>query len=283
MAALPGYRSIFLSDLHLGSPDCQADYLLDFLRHLRCRQLYLVGDIIDLQALARRPFWPRTHGEVLARLLDLPARGIRVCYIPGNHDHAFRALAGSRIGAVEVCRETIHVGADGRRFRVSHGDEFDQEGIGRSWLTRIGDSGHRLLCFLNRHFNRLRRRAGLPYFPLSVHAKSRIGRALAFIQGFEQRAAARAEAEGLDGQICGHIHFAAIRTIGSRLYLNCGDFVEHCTALAENAGGGFELLHWTERKAVLAEESLRAQPSLQAVALTAFAAMERLSELDLAA
>lgn len=165
---------------------------------------------------------------------------------------------------------------------MSHGDEFDQEGIGRSWLTRIGDSGQRLLGFLNRHFNRLGRRAGLPQLPLSVHAKSSIGRALAFILGFGQRAAARAEAEGLDGQICGHIHLAAIRAIASRLYLHCGDFVEPCTALAENAGGGFELLHWTERKAVLAKERLRAQPSLQAMALIAFAAMERLSELDLA-
>jgi UDP-2,3-diacylglucosamine pyrophosphatase LpxH len=283
MAAEPGYRSVFLSDLHLGSPDCQAAYLLDFLERLRCEQLYLVGDIIDLQALARRPFWPSAHGAVLAHLLALPAQGVRVRYIPGNHDAAFRTLAGSRIGAIEVCREAIHVGADGRRFRVSHGDEFDEEGLGRSWLARIGDSGHRLLCFLNRHFNRLRRRAGLPYFPLAVHAKSRIGRALAFIHGFEQRAAARAQSEGLDGQICGHIHFAAIRTIGSCLYLNCGDFVEHCTALAENGDGGFELLHWTERKAVLAEEALRAPAFSAATAFTAFAAMQQVKELDLAA
>ncbi len=283
MSSVFGYRSVFLSDLHLGSPDCQAAYLLDFLERLRCQQLYLVGDIIDLDALARRAFWPPAHGAVLARLLALARAGVRVSYIPGNHDAAFRTLAGSRIGGIEVCLDAVHVGADGRRFRVSHGDEFDEEGLGRTWLARIGDSGYRLLCFLNRHFNRLRRRAGLPYFPLAVHAKSRIGRALAFINGFEQRAAARARAEGFDGQICGHIHFAAIRAIGPSLYLNCGDFVEHCTALVERADGGFELVHWTERKAVLAEGAARRPSAALTPIPTAFAVMQRIEELDLAA
>ncbi|MDW8478581.1 MAG: UDP-2,3-diacylglucosamine diphosphatase [Xanthomonadales bacterium] len=204
-------RSVFLSDLHLGSPDCQAEYLVDFLARVECERLYLVGDIVDLEALARRSYWPAAHGAALAALFDHAARGTQVFYLPGNHDRPLRRLAGSAIAGIRVERELVHETADGRRFRVSHGDEFDEEGVGRRWLMRLGDSGHRMLCFLNRHLNRLRRRAGLPYYPLSVHAKSRIGRALAFIRRFEERAASRAAAEGLDGQICGHIHFAAIR------------------------------------------------------------------------
>lgn len=245
------FRSIFISDVHLGTRDCRADFLLDFLRATRCERLYLVGDIIDIEAMERSPYWPARHGEVLAEFLHIAANGTAVTYIPGNHDAPLRGLAGQRLGQIEVLLDTIHTTADGRRFRVSHGDEFDPEHQGKTWLTWFGDYAYRLICWANRSVNTLRRRLRLPYFALSILAKSRIGKALAYIRRYEGLATQRARALGLDGQICGHIHFGAMREHDGVLYLNDGDWVEHCTALVEHADGTLELLHWSERRAAL--------------------------------
>lgn len=259
-------RSIFISDVHLGSPDCQAGFLLDFLNSVRCRQLYLVGDIIDLEALRQRPYWPRSHGDVLATLLTIAQQGeAKVIYLPGNHDASLRGLAGQRIGAIDVRLNAVHRTADGRRFRVAHGDEFDPAGVGKTWLLRLGDHAYQLLCWLNRALNGLRRRLGRPYLPLSIWAKSRIGRALAYIQQYETEVAARARAEGLDGHICGHIHFGALREIDGVLYVNDGDWVEHCTALVEHHDGTLELLHWSDRRTSLARSPARSMPSPEPV------------------
>lgn len=247
------FRTIFISDVHLGTPDCKAGYLLDFLRRTECETLYLVGDIIDLEAMARRVCWPTEHGAVVAEVLRKAESGTRVVYIPGNHDAALRGLCGSRIGAVEVCLDAIHVGADGRRFRVSHGDEFDPEDYGRGWLHGLGDRAYRFICWANRAFNRLRRRFDLPYLPLSIVAKSRIGKALEYIRGYEHRVSATAAERGFDGHICGHIHFGGIRRIDGVLYCNDGDWVEHCTALTEDFDGVLELLHWSEHRTRLAQ------------------------------
>ena len=246
------YRSIFISDVHLGAPDCKAEFLLDFLRSTRCRQLYLVGDIIDLQALQSRPFWPAAHGEVVATLLDLARGPTRVTYIPGNHDAALRGLVGRALGGIEVRLNAIHCTADGRRLRVAHGDEFDPHGIGKTWLLRLGDGLYQFLCWLYRGLNRWRKRFGRPYLPMSIIAKSKIGRALAYIQQYETEVAERARRDGLDGHICGHIHFGAARSIDGMLYLNDGDWVEHCTALVEHHDGTLELLHWSDRRSSLA-------------------------------
>lgn len=267
MPARQRFRSIFISDVHLGTPDCQAEYLLDFLRSTESEFLYLVGDIVDLQALRQRIFWTATQGAIVGELLDRAARGTRVIYIPGNHDAPLRGLAGGSIGEISVQLDAEHSGADGRRFRVSHGDEFDEHGVGKRLIVRLGDRGHRLLCWLNRNLNRLRRRFGLPYFPLSVITKSRIGRALDYIQGFEHKVAKRARDEGFDGHICGHIHFGGIRRIDGVLYLNDGDWVEHCTALVELDSGRMELLHWTERQGALAATSREELLPSPAVAL----------------
>jgi UDP-2,3-diacylglucosamine pyrophosphatase LpxH len=250
------FRSIFLSDVHLGTPDCKAEYLLDFLRSTRSQFLYLVGDIIDLEALARRAYWRPLHGAILGELVRKAEQGTRVIYIPGNHDASLRGLAGQRIGAIEVRLDAIHRGADGRRYRVSHGDEFDPEGIGKTALIRVGDVALRLVCRLNRGLNALRRPFALPYLPLSIITKSRIGRALAYIRDFESRVARAAREHDVDGHICGHIHFGGIREIDGRLYLNDGDWVEHCTALTEDEHGTMELLHWSERRAALARASV---------------------------
>lgn len=254
------HRSVFLSDVHLGTPDCRADYLLGFLRGLNCDTLYLVGDIIDLEALARRSFWPPSHAAVIAQVLALRAQGTRVIYIPGNHDAPLRALVGQSISGVEVKRWAEHVGADGRRYRVSHGDEFDPEQVGKSWLVWVGDHAQQLLCLLNRAVNRIRRGLDLPYWPLSTLAKRRIGAAINYIRGYEGRVAEAARADGYDGHICGHIHFANLREIDGVRYLNDGDWVEHCTALVEHRDGSFELLHCSEQPQVMARFEKRSRP-----------------------
>ena len=246
------FRSIFISDVHLGTPDCQATYLLDFLRSTRSEFLYLVGDIIDLEALALRSYWPASHAAIVAEILAIAARGTQVVYIPGNHDASFRSLCGQQIGGVFVRRNDEHVGADGRRYRVSHGDEFDPAHIGRDWLTWIGEYSHRGLRWCNRRFNGLRRQLRLPYLPLAIIAKSRIAAALAYIGDFERRVSSDCAATGFDGHICGHIHYGNIRRIGTTLYLNDGDWVEHCTALTEDEHGAMRLLHWSEHRTELA-------------------------------
>lgn len=240
-------RTAFISDLHLGHADCRTDYLLDFLDKLHCETLYLVGDIVDLQAIALGSRWSKQHAGVVGRILALASKGVRVVYLPGNHDAALRGLVGQSVCGIEVKRCAEHVAADGRRYRVSHGDEFDPEDVGRSWLTWIGEYAHRGLCWLNRGVNGVRKQLALPYLPLGIMAKSRIAAASAYIRDYEERVAQHAEEEGFDGHICGHIHFGNVRQVGATIYMNDGDWVEHCTCLIEDARGGFELLHWAER------------------------------------
>lgn len=251
MASQP-LRTVFVSDVHLGTPDCKAEYLLDFLRTVRFRKLYLVGDIVDLQALMQRPYWPASHAAVVARLLLLAQSGVEVVYIPGNHDAVLRGLVGQQLAGIRVLLDDVHVGADGRRFRVSHGDEFDPHHGGKRWLYRLGDASQKLICWANRRLNQWRRQRALPYLPLSIIIKSRIGRALAYIQQFEHLVAGDSRSRGFDGHVCGHIHFGGIRKIDGVLYCNDGDWVEHCTALTEDESGYLELIHWTERQTCLA-------------------------------
>ncbi|KGI78103.1 UDP-2,3-diacylglucosamine diphosphatase [Oleiagrimonas soli] len=277
------FRSVFLSDVHLGTPDCKATYLLDFLRSVRCEQLYLVGDIIDLEALSRRRWWHSDHSEVLLTLLDMARRGIRVTYIPGNHDAMLRGLAGESFGGIRIALDAEHIGADGRRYRVSHGDEYDPEHVGRGWMLWLGETLHRMVCWTNRRLHAWRRRRAKPYLPLSIIVKSHIGRALAYIRAYEARVAARARAEGYDGHICGHIHFGHVRRIDGVLYLNDGDWVEHCTALVEDQTGAMELLHWSDHATALGRASREiVLPSpAAALALAPLAAMQRnLGELQ---
>ena len=246
------YRSVFVSDVHLGYASCRADYLLDFLRSLRCERLYLVGDIVDLENMAKRPYWHPSHGEVVAEILAIAARGTRVTYIPGNHDASLRRLAGQRIAGVEFALDAVHVAADGRRYRVSHGDEFDDHAATPAWLLRLGDVLQGFVCAMNRHCNALLRLFGWRYRPLSILLKTRIATAFRFIREFEQRVADDARAAGFDGHICGHIHYAHLHEHDGVVYINDGDWVEHCTGLVEHHDGTFELLHWTEQRLTLA-------------------------------
>jgi UDP-2,3-diacylglucosamine pyrophosphatase LpxH len=270
-------RSAFISDVHLGTPDCKASYLLDFLRKLRCEKLYLVGDIIDMEALTRRHWWHADHTAVLAEIMAMAKRGVDVTYIPGNHDCPLRGMAGQTLGGVKIRLDAIHEGADGRRYHVSHGDEFDPEQVGRGWMVHLGEAMHRLICWSNRRLHGMRRRLELPYVPLSIIIKSHIGKALAYIRAYENRVASDAAERGFDGHICGHIHYGQVREIGGVLYLNDGDWVEHCTALTEDHTGAMELIHWSEQPTALgrASRELLLPSPAAALALAPLAARRR--------
>jgi len=248
-------RSAFISDVHLGTADCKTAYLLDFLRKLRCETLYLVGDIIDMEALDRHACWSAGHSAVIAEIFALARRGVDVVYIPGNHDAPLRGLHGQRFGGVRIELDAVHVGADCRRYRVSHGDEFDPARIGRSWMQHLGEAMHRLVCWSNRRVHAVRQRTELPYLPFSIIVKSRVRMALAYIRAYEERVARDARERGFDGHICGHIHFGHVREVDGVLYLNDGDWVEHCTALVEDHTGAMELIHWSEQPTALGRAS----------------------------
>ncbi len=256
------FRSVFISDVHLGTPDCQADYLLDFLQQVTCETLYLVGDIVDLIAMRKRMHFPDSHRAVVHRLLEMATAGTRVIYVPGNHDEFFRRFHGQNLSGVEIHLKAVHTGADGRRFLVCHGDQFDQVVRCSPLMLLVGDHAHGVLLRLNRWYNALRRLRGKPYWSLAAWLKSRIGKARSFIRRFELAALTAAERGHYDGFICGHIHSAGFLRSERGLYCNDGDWVEHCTALVEGADGRLALLHWSEAPAILAWEPEAPNPEL---------------------
>jgi len=240
------YRTIWISDVHLGTRGCNAELLIDFLDHTDSDTLYLVGDIIDGWQLRKRFHWPAAHNDVVWRLLKRAKRGARVIYIPGNHDEVFRQFAGLHFGGVVIRRKAIHETADGRRLLVLHGDEFDAIMLAHRWLAHVGDAAYTALMGLSRHVSAVRRRFGMPYWSLSQHAKARVKNAVAFISHFEQVVAHAAGSRGVDGVVCGHIHTAEMREIDGIRYYNDGDWVEGCTALVEHADGRMEILRWAD-------------------------------------
>ena len=244
-------RSVFISDVHLGFKGCQADYLLDFLRRVECDQIYLVGDIVDLWAMTKSFYWPQPHNDVIRTLLGKAKHGTRVVYIPGNHDRVFRDHHGLVLGNIEILREAIHQTADGRRFLVLHGDEFD--GIVRAspLLESIGSHAYVAALTLNRYFNVIRLRLGYPYWSLAAFLKHKVKNAVKYIANFERALAVEARRRGVQGVICGHIHRAEITTIDGVTYCNDGDWVESCTALTEDFSGNLRLLRWTETQTLL--------------------------------
>ena len=240
------YRSLFISDIHLGTRGSQAEKLVDFLRFHDADTVYLVGDIVDGWALRANWHWPQAHNDVIQKLLRKTRKGTRLVYIPGNHDEFLRDYYGSHFGGVEVVEHTIHTAANGRRFLVTHGDLFDIVIKHARWVAHLGDRAYDFAIFANTLFNRLRRLFGLPYWSLSKWAKSRVKNAVNFIGDFERVLIVEAGRSGTDGVICGHIHHAAIRVENGFTYMNCGDWVESCTALAEHEDGCFEIITWTE-------------------------------------
>ena len=244
-------RAAFISDIHLGTRGCQAELLLEFIRELDCETLYLVGDIFDGWKMKSGWYWPQAHNDVVQKVLRMARKGVRVIYIPGNHDERIRDFCGVHFGGVVVARDAIHEGADGRRYLVTHGDEFDSVVQNAKWLAFLGDWSYRALLALNTHFNRTRRLLGLGYWSLSAFLKHRVKDAVAFIDRFEMVMAEEARRRGVHGVICGHIHKAEIRDFDGIAYLNDGDWVESCSALVEDHDGQFRLVRWLEARSRL--------------------------------
>ena len=250
------YRTVFLSDLHLGLRASRADLLLDFLEGTDCGRIVLVGDIVDGWRLRKSWFWDRSHDEVIRLLLRRAREGVEILYIPGNHDEMFRDWVGLEIAGIRLAQQAEHVTADGRRLLVMHGDEFDS--VVRYWplLAHLGDWAYDAALLLNRWFNIARRRMGYPYWSLSQWLKRRVKEAVKAIDRFEESLAHEALRGGYDGVICGHIHHAEMRDIGGVIYMNTGDWVESCTALVEHPDGRFELLDWSRRGAPARQSSV---------------------------
>jgi len=237
-------RAIFLSDIHLGTRGCQAELLLDFLRHNESDYLYLVGDIVDGWRLKRSWFWAQSHNDVVQKILRKARKGTKVIYIPGNHDEAARDYCGLNFGGVQVMREAVHENADGRRFLVLHGDEFDGVVRYAKWLALLGDWAYNMALRANHWFNLARRALGLPYWSLSAWLKHKVKNAVEYIGNYEKAVAEEARRRGVDGVICGHIHHAEIRDFDGVLYCNDGDWVESCTGLVEHHDGRLEIVQW---------------------------------------
>jgi UDP-2,3-diacylglucosamine pyrophosphatase LpxH len=240
------YRAVFISDLHLGTPGCQAEALLAFLKSHRCDYLYLVGDIVDGWQLRQRWFWPQAHNDVVQKLLRSARKGCHVVYVPGNHDEFARQFVNHRFGGIEVVDEAVHTTADGRQLWIIHGDYFDGVVQCAKWLAYLGDNLYEFTLKLNRHLNHLRGRLGLPYWSLSAYLKHKVKKALNYVTDFEAAVAHEARRRGHQGVVCGHIHRAEMRDIGGVLYCNDGDWVESRTALVEHHDGRLELVHWIE-------------------------------------
>ncbi len=242
------YRTVFISDVHLGTRGCQAELLLDFIRHIDCEQLYLVGDIVDGWRLRGRWYWPQAHNDVVQKILRMARKGVRVTYVPGNHDEFARDYCGSHFGGVEVVMDAIHETADGRRLLVVHGDHFDGVIRYAKHLSLLGDWAYAIVLELNTWFNRIRRRLGFGYWSLSAYLKGKVKNAVQFIADFEAAVAEEARRRGADGVVCGHIHKAELREIAGLVYANDGDWVESCTALVEHLDGRLEVLEWARRR-----------------------------------
>lgn len=243
-------RSLFLSDVHLGNPGCQAGLLLDFLAAHAPERIYLVGDIVDFEYLDRRPWWHPTHTAVLRRLLAAARRGTEVTYIPGNHDHRLRRLCGRTFGGFRVERLHVHATARGERFLLLHGDEFDGLLRHRQRLAGVGAFAYRSVIRLNTGVNRLGRRLGFGYAPLATVLKHRVGSARDYMDRFRDTVAATAAGVGVTGVICGHIHRPEDREVGGIRYLNTGDWVENCSGIVEDARGELRLVRWADGRSL---------------------------------
>ena len=262
-------RAIFISDVHLGTRACQAESLLAFLREHESEYLYLLGDIIDFWAMSRSVQWAGAHNTVVQKVLRRARHGCKVFFIPGNHDEALREYAGVAFGDIRVESEWIHETLDGRRYWLVHGDEYDQVTRHHRWVAVLGDVGYNALVRINLVLSRVRRLLRRPgYWSLAGYAKQKVKKAVSFIFDFENAVAHAAAQRGVDGVVCGHIHSAADRRIGNVRYLNCGDWVDTCSAVVEHFDGRIEVVHWGVQGAAARPAPL-ALPALPSRALAA--------------
>lgn len=258
-AASPNtHRTLWISDLHLGTKGCQAESLVAFLSAHECDHLYLVGDIIDGWQLGKRWYWTEAQSRVVQLILEKARSGTRVTYIPGNHDAGLRAYGALDLAGIEVLEEVVHTTATGKRLLVLHGDQFDVVVRCHRWLAHLGDFAYQLSLVANRWFNFARQRIGLPYWSLSAYLKQRVKDAVSFVGRFEEALIHEAERRGVDGIVCGHIHKAELREVSGVIYANDGDWVESCTALAEDHSGKLSIVHWEDGQKPQATRAARA-------------------------
>ena len=247
------HRAIWLSDIHLGTPGCKAEFLLDFLRWNDSDTLYLVGDILDGWRLRKGWHWPQAHNDVVQKILRKARKGTRVVYVPGNHDEFARQFTGQAFGGIDVVHEAVHLTADGRRLLVTHGDLFDGVVQRARWLAILGDTLYVGILALNHWFNRVRARLGFGYWSLSQYLKHKAKGAVSFITDYEEALAQEARRRGLHGVVCGHIHKAEIRMVDGMLYCNDGDWVESLTALVEDHAGNLRIVEWKKIRSIEAQ------------------------------
>lgn len=240
------YKTIFISDIHLGSKACQAELLLDFLKHNDSEKLYLVGDIVDGWRLKRKWYWPQSHNDVVQKILRKARKGTEIIYVPGNHDEGLRRYIGTHFGGIEVRPTDIYEAVNGDKYLVLHGDSFDNVMLYARWLAYVGDHAYDLVLRLNTVFNGLRRLMGLRYWSLSSYLKIKVKNAVQFISEFERVLANEAQKAGVQGVICGHIHHAEMKQYGDIIYMNDGDWVESCSALVEHFDGTWEIIFWAD-------------------------------------
>ena len=257
------YRSIWISDIHLGTSGCKAEFLLDFLRVNESDQLYLVGDIVDGWQLKRGWYWKQSHNDVVQKVLRKARKGTKVTYIVGNHDEVLREFLGLRFGEILIENEAVHELRDGRRLWVTHGDLFDGVIQYAKWLAYLGDTAYTVALKVNDHFNYLRHKMGMSYWSLSQYLKHRVKNAISFITAFEEALTTEARRRGYYGVVCGHIHRPEIREIDGTLYCNDGDWVESLSALVETHEGELKLVYWAHRRL---EKDLKAKKEAKAYA-----------------
>ncbi len=241
------YRALFLSDIHLAARACRSEDLVSFLQAHDASTIYLVGDVIDFWRLRRRPSWRASQTEAVKELVAKAHNGTRVVYIPGNHDTEIRAFAGTTLGPFEICLQAIHTTANGRKYLVIHGDEFDGVVQNAYWLAALGDVAYDIAAAANTLLNWVRRGLGLRYWSLSAYLKYRVKRSVTLAGNYENKLAAAAREAGAAGVICGHIHHAAIHEVEGIDYVNTGDWIESGTAIAEDAGGRLHIIRWTDQ------------------------------------
>lgn len=243
------YKSIFISDIHLGTKFSKTKELLNFFKHNESENLILVGDIIDGWAIKRKFVWPQTHSDVIQKVLKKARKGTKVTFITGNHDEFIRPFVPLILGdSLNIANELNYVGINGKKYYITHGDFFDSITMTKKWLAILGDYGYDLLLHLNSVLNFLRRKVGIQkYWSLSKYVKDSVKSSISFINDFETVLSNHAKNKGYDGIICGHIHKAEIRNIDSIEYLNCGDWVESCTAIVETYEGEFKIINWLDK------------------------------------
>jgi UDP-2,3-diacylglucosamine pyrophosphatase LpxH len=245
---MKSYKTVFISDVHLGTKMSQAENLLDFFKTFECEKMYLVGDIIDGWAMNRSKYWPQTHNDVIQKLLRRARKGTEIIYIPGNHDEFMRDFCDFEFGHIILARESIHVGIDSKLYLITHGDQFDAVISHAKWLSKVGSWAYDVSIVINRYLNKIRKLLAMPYWSLSSYLKQTVKESVNFIGDYETTLSNYVKSKKLDGIICGHIHHVKISDIGGIRYMNCGDWVESCTALVEHHDGSFEIIDWKKNE-----------------------------------